>query len=461
MIYGGAALFAVLTAFFGALTPANKAANISPIEALKYTGIERRIKTVKIRTNVNGKPHRMAIRNIFRDRKRAAVVLLSLFLGITVFTSVMTIIGSMDIEHRIQNEYEYDFTIMPKGGFLTLDDGFVQSAKELDGVADAGITLLGSAELVYSEALEHIFDFSGEGIPFVIRGIDPVAFANINKALPVPIEKDAFERGEIALVNTLNHCTDENVAGALTQGSVLRVKSGEREIPVTIGGESSDLSLRSGVSLGFGEYHEMELIISNAFFPRVYSEAAQGGRGALLVRLDMNVRDGFDEQVFNALTDIMNPAEAAMTSRYEARKAMQDAQTIMYVLGGGISAILGVIGIFNFINVMSVGVMARKRELAMLESIGMTKKQVRLMLRSEGFGYAIITIICVLTFGSFITYSLFSLFKNMAEYATFTYPFIPCVSVFAAILAICLITSEIVYKGISKITLVERLREVE
>ena len=49
------------------------------------------------------------------------------------------------------------------------------------------------------------------------------------------------------------------------------------------------------------------------------------------------------------------------------------------VLGGGISIILGLIGVFNFINGMSVGVIARKRELATLEAIGMSCKQIRKM----------------------------------------------------------------------------------
>jgi len=108
-----------------------------------------------------------------------------------------------------------------------------------------------------------------------------------------------------------------------------------------------------------------------------------------------------------------------------------------------------------------VGVMARKREFATLESVGMSKKQLRSMLRDEGLGYAIITIACALTIGNAAAYGLFRLFKNVVEYAEFTYPLIQCMAVFAGIAVICLITSEIVYKGISKTSLVERLREAE
>jgi putative ABC transport system permease protein len=204
----------------------------------------------------------------------------------------------------------------------------------------------------------------------------------------------------------------------------------------------------------------LEIITSNAFFLLVFIPEPKIPQ-PLIVRLDMDVKDGFDEQVFKTLDEIINPREMVMTSRFEARAAMRDAETIMYVLGGGISAILGFIGIFNFINVMSVGVMARKRELATLESVGMTKRQMRAMLRSEGLGYAIITIACAMTLGSAITYGLFLLFKSAADYSEFTYPLIPCAAVFAVITVICLAIADVVYNGISKMTLVERLREIE
>ncbi|WP_429147846.1 FtsX-like permease family protein [Anaerotaenia torta] len=64
----------------------------------------------------------------------------------------------------------------------------------------------------------------------------------------------------------------------------------------------------------------------------------------------------------------------------------------MLVLGGGVALVIALIGILNFVNVMSVSVMVRKRELAILESIGMSRKQVRRMLASEGLGYAVITL---------------------------------------------------------------------
>lgn len=140
----------------------------------------------------------------------------------------------------------------------------------------------------------------------------------------------------------------------------------------------------------------------------------------------MNVEREHDEQIYNAINDIMNPAEIKMVSRYEGRKSMQNAKAIMWVLGGGISLILGVIGIFNFVNVISAGVMVRKREFATLESIGMSKKQMRSMLRNEGVGYAIITILSSLTLGNIIVYGLFLLFIGCRKVRPVYLPVFAC-----------------------------------
>jgi len=91
----------------------------------------------------------------------------------------------------------------------------------------------------------------------------------------------------------------------------------------------------------------------------------------------------------------------------------------------------------------------------------MSKRQMRSMLRNEGLGYALLTILCALTAGSGIVYCLFSLIKNAEETARFTYPVIPVLAICIIISLVCLITPEIIYIGISKMSLVERLREIE
>ena len=131
------------------------------------------------------------------------------------------------------------------------------------------------------------------------------------------------------------------------------------------------------------------------------------------------------------------------------------------ILGGGISLILILIGVLNFINVMITGINTRLKELAILESIGMTKKQINKVLTYEGLYYATITSIFILTIGLGVIYGVSILSKSIADYATFVFPVIPLVVLIIFIYLVCSITPSIVFKVSSKKTVIERLREIE
>ena len=68
----------------------------------------------------------------------------------------------------------------------------------------------------------------------------------------------------------------------------------------------------------------------------------------------------------------------------DASENFTQSKIMMNVVGGGIAIIFIFIGLLNFINVMITNVSTRLRELAIMESIGMTKKQIKKMLTYEG-----------------------------------------------------------------------------
>ena len=55
----------------------------------------------------------------------------------------------------------------------------------------------------------------------------------------------------------------------------------------------------------------------------------------------------------------------------------------------------------------------------------MTKKQIRKMIAYEGLNYAMLSTVLVIVFGSAITYGLFTLLQQAADYAVFAYPLVP------------------------------------
>ena len=148
-------------------------------------------------------------------------------------------------------------------------------------------------------------------------------------------------------------------------------------------------------------------------------------------------------------------------SRYERREEIRDYLVTANVLGTGLSVILLLVGVMNFINTMVVNVNTRRYELAILESIGMTKRQIKQMLLMEGFYYWGISLSLAVTIGTAIFILLYMIFSKVAYYAVFSYPFIPLVLVSGLVLLICLI----VLYGSTKLTLtfqlLERLRLTE
>ncbi len=115
----------------------------------------------------------------------------------------------------------------------------------------------------------------------------------------------------------------------------------------------------------------------------------------------------------------------------------------------------------NYVNTMVVNVNTRRYELAILESVGMTKRQIRRMLSMEGCCYWGVSVFLVATVGTAIYMVLYLIFRQMASYAVFTYPVIPLVLVAGLVLLVCCIVPIWAYKADSNLPVVERLRLTE
>ena len=138
-----------------------------------------------------------------------------------------------------------------------------------------------------------------------------------------------------------------------------------------------------------------------------------------------------------------------------------DGMINMYrLVGGTLCAILALIGILNFINSMMTSILSRYKELAMLQSVGMTGRQVKQMLMIEGIGYSALGLICSLLLS--IVGSLTVVRMMGAELSYFTWHF--TLPVFLCVIPLVLITAFVplvCYNKMAQKTVVERLRIAE
>lgn len=470
-IYLGAALFALLTALLGAHKPARKAASISPIEAQKFTGVKYR------RSHMNQsacrKPCVMAFRNIFRDKKRAVVVLLSLFLGLTTFLAVTTLVGSMSTDNYIASLFESDFVLgnntsldSPRQEF---DSAFFEKIRALPGFQSLSKTTMQWFHLGYSkdefgkyvtsyvkkskmpDLTEKDIQDSFNGL---LVGVDRSTITKLNQKRDKPIDADAFDRGDFALLAT----DDPNLFSRTHELTVSPVHWKSSKSRANNSGPNAKIPLGGFVPFDFehvGSGLAPTVFVSNTLMSKLY-------RNPLITKLNIDVALAEEQQALNVLKQMTDDNhEISRSSKLEQQARFNGAKITLYALGDGIALIIALIGILNFVNVMSVGIIVRRHELATLESVGMTQKQVKKLLIYEGLGYAVITLLLVLTLGNLITYGIFTLFHRQATFVVFTYPFLPMLFVSLVVIAICVITPTLVYHSICQSTIVERLREME
>ena len=177
---------------------------------------------------------------------------------------------------------------------------------------------------------------------------------------------------------------------------------------------------------------------------------------------------------FDTAEEATEPMEAFLsnyTQRDEPRldyesKATYQAEfegfrSMFLLLGGVLSFIVGLVGVLNFFNAILTGILTRKREFAVLQSIGMTGHQLKSMLVWEGLFYALGSALTALVlsaaFGPIISRVMESMFWFYAYHPTVT-PILLLLPVFVLLgFALPLI----VYRAVSRLTIVERLREAE
>ena len=157
----------------------------------------------------------------------------------------------------------------------------------------------------------------------------------------------------------------------------------------------------------------------------------------------------------NVETDMQYESKAGYASNF------QQIQTMIWVVGGSMSLLIGLVGILNFANGEVTSIVSRKRELAMLQSIGMTGKQMKKMLIMEGIliGGSTIILALILNFGIYfgllpVVESLYWFFKRKMT-VTMILIAVPVLALLGVSIPI------LVYKAVSRKSIVDRLREHE
>ncbi|RGH67312.1 ABC transporter permease [Ruminococcus sp. AM33-14] len=128
---------------------------------------------------------------------------------------------------------------------------------------------------------------------------------------------------------------------------------------------------------------------------------------------------------------------------------MQQKETYMRgnrILLGAVSIILFIAGLTNYCNVVFTGMYTRRKEFDIMKSIGMTDKQMKLMLFGEGSYYFMCVIGLLFTVGMLTLVGVKIYMENKLSYFTFHWPILSTVGVMFSLVLINVMVTHFICK---------------
>lgn len=453
-------LFSALTVWISCNTPAKIAGKISPVEALRYQNFAS--SRTKSRNSTNGgKLYVMAYHNVFRDKKRAFLVFMSLFMGITMILGVNGITGSMKSENYIKTYLDYDFEYtdiqfkqyeQPNKEIPQFDEQFVKQIKQIDGIKNvdvqktvwAGIDFDETAlegfmkikyedsrykshEQSYDEMIADLKKYADAGdYGCYITMLNDKALEEYNEKHPdTPIDIEKFNRGEIAVAGM---DTEYNAPNTALVGKTLSLTADTPDGKTTdflIDGSFYFGDYENNLSEGIGQRKDIHIVPEIIYVSETGMERLTGT--PVISAIGVNIKDRKQlKQIDSELQSINSTLTHSEWQFESALGKTEQFNQMTYaenLTGNGIALLLIVTGLINFVNVMLTGVVARKNEFAIMESIGTSKKQIQKILTLEGGIYALVTTALIMTFGNAFLLLVADAVPHIADYAEFEYPF--------------------------------------
>lgn len=469
-----AAVFSFATTVFSTRKPAKIAQNCSPIEALKYIGDSSSNVKSKIR---NGGDIRSMVRiNLFRDKKQFGVIMCSLSLALSLFMIMNVVIQANNATNILNHSYDYDLRIMNQTllsdneeQVITAD--LVENVKNVNGVKDVRTLKSATAtvpyqEDVYGEYYKELYqsrytpgdydkdiniykqqaDYNNNMFSCRIVGIDDLEFERLNQTLETPLDKKAFDNGEVAFASKMFAQEDNNMVGKKVNFSILNADNSNKE-------ETIEIGALTDYPAYYNAGYNPDLIISDNYFEKLVQQP-------LIEMIKIDYEEPFSKNtealIINLITDNHALSVDSKLNRYSE---MKNSENQITVLGGSIGLIVMLLAISNYLNMMSASVQNRSKEFAVLESIGMTRKQIKKMVVSESLCYAVMSIAVAIIIG---VPSSYLVFENSNIYGIpFSFPIAIDVLLFLIIITICVMSILLILRKTKDESIIELLRQDE
>ena len=153
-----------------------------------------------------------------------------------------------------------------------------------------------------------------------------------------------------------------------------------------------------------------------------------------------------------------DPLMLDVSLKIDTLQEMRDFIVSNRLVLGALCAILLLMGIVNYMDVTITGLTVRKKEFAVMESIGLTRKQLRKMLILEGVFYSLIITVLTGVLGGGIFFLIGKAMQQRMEYFVVQYPVMEFAACVAALFLSCIAIVLVLYRKYGEESISLRLR---
>lgn len=424
------AFVSIITIWLSCKKSAKKASKVSPIEAIRNSEDvklkAKKVKCPKIITKIFKTGGEIAYKNLKRSKKKYRTTVISIIVSIVIFISISSFIQyGFKMSEAYYTEMNYNYMVFMQENEDNKEElkkyKILEDISKLPDVGEYSINK--SNVLTMNMDEKHKAELTEYGKEIKERFYNEENGVRIDEINVISLSKEAYERyvsklggdyekyknGAILIDKNINTNNDgKKIQGNIytwKKGDIITGKINDTQCNIEILAKTEEIP--AGVNILYNP--DAFIIVSEDFINKVgYKSIALYSNSNDAYKLDEEIKQYKQE---NNITD--NTIQTF--NMEESARAENAIVLVISIFLYGFIGVITLIGITNIFNTITTNMNLRKKEFAMLKSIGMTKKEFNRMIRLESIFYGLKSLIIGIPIGIILSYGMYTVFRNNME----------------------------------------------
>ena len=475
-------IFMIIVIGVSAFIPSRRASKVSPIEAIRQNDDikinKKKIRTSKLVLKLFGIEGEIALKNIKRNKKKYRVTIVSLFISIVLFISFSSYMNyTLNTASSVMGEVPYDYQISyfgddPNNDKEALDkiNEIVKSSdvKEYVSYSVSNLSIIGNYtysdeyldfyksaygengikalnNLKYQYISIYILDDNSYNKYKKLIGLDKDSVILLNKFKGVSYGNNKRVNYNIPVINNGNInikiCNfDDN------DEDVDTTKYCNKNIDnIFVTNKSFDLIEE------FSYMDDFKLIVNKKLYDSISDSSTH--------YTQFNIISDNTNNIDKLTKDLDKYSNVNYTNVKEAMKQANNLILVVKILMYGFISLVTLIGVTSVFNTISTSMALRKREFAVLRSIGLTNRGFNKILFFESLFFGMKSLIFAIPVSIGITVLIHYALADMVSISTIIIPWKYIIISIVSVFVIVLLTMIYSTSKIKKHNIIEQIRE--